>query len=227
LSSIADKINDFRQRISRAELDYGRKPNSVTLLAVSKTQPVEAIEAAVKAGQKIFGENYVQEALAKMEALRKYHLEWHFIGAIQSNKTQAIAENFAWVHSVDRLSIAKRLANQRPKELPPLNVCIQVNVSEEKNKAGIHLSALTELAMTVNELEHLRLRGLMTIPAIYETFDQQKAVYEKLAQAQRELIKRGLSLDTLSMGMTQDMAAAIAAGSTMVRIGTGIFGARK
>lgn len=226
LNSIAGRIHDYRQRITCAEHDYGRKPNSVTLLAASKAQSVDNIRAAIQAGQKIFGENYVQEALTKIEALRRYQIEWHFIGAIQANKTREIAENFVWVHSVSRLSIAQRLHNQRPKNLPPLNICIQVNVDDDKNKAGVCLSELTELAVAINQFDRLRLRGLMTVPAIYQAFDQQKAVYERLARAQHELIERGLSLDTLSMGMTQDMLAAIAAGSTLVRIGTGLFGPR-
>ncbi len=227
LANIAENINSIQQQIIRAEHDYHRKPNSVTLLAASKSQPIEKIQAAVMAGQKIFGENYVQEALSKIQALQQYQLEWHFIGAIQANKTREIAEHFAWVHGICRLSIAARLNQQRPKNLPPLNVCIQVNISEEENKSGIKLSELTELAIAVSKLDRLRLRGLMAIPAVNEIFAEQRIVYEKLALAQQELIKQGLSLDTLSMGMTQDMLAAIAAGSTLVRIGTGIFGVRR
>lgn len=226
MKQIAENIKHIRQQINQAEREYGRPQNSVTLLAASKSQSVDKIEAAIAAGQKIFGENYVQEALEKMLLLRKHRLEWHFIGAIQANKTREVAENFSWAHSVCRLSIAERLHNQRPKDLPPLNACIQVNIDEEKSKAGIVLTELAELAMSIKQFDRLRLRGLMVIPAIYNTFDEQRAVYEKLADAQQQLIQQGLVLDTLSMGMTHDMVAAIAAGSTLVRVGTGIFGER-
>lgn len=227
LNSIAENIKHIRDEINRAEHDYHRQPNSVVLLAASKSQSIEKMQAAIESGQKIFGENYLQEAMRKMQALRQYHLEWHFIGAIQANKTQEIAENFVWAHSVSRWSIAQRLNNQRSKALPPLNICIQVNISEEKNKSGVLLAELPTLALMINQLDRLRLRGLMAIPAICKTFDEQYAIYKKVTQAQQLLIKQGLSLDTLSIGMTQDMIAAIAAGSTLVRIGTGIFGERK
>lgn len=225
--TIADNIRQILQDIRQAETQFDRAQNSVRLIAVSKTQPVEKLKEAIQAGQKDFGENYLQEALGKISELRRYPLEWHFIGAIQANKTREIAENFNWVHSVSRFQIAERLHRQRPGDLPPLNICLQVNISEEESKSGVNLAELLALALAIQPLGRLRLRGLMAIPAPSKNFDEQRTVYEKLAQAQQLLISKGLSLDTLSMGMTDDKMAAIAAGSTMVRVGTGIFGSRQ
>jgi pyridoxal phosphate enzyme (YggS family) len=225
--TIVRQLEAVREQINRAECAYQRKPHSVTLLAASKSQSVEKIKIAIDAGQRVFGENYVQEALAKMKALQAYPLEWHFIGAIQANKTRDIAENFDWVHGVSRIAIAERLHKQRPHYLSRLNVCIQVNISEEKSKAGVSLAALPAIACVVAAFDRLQLRGLMTIPEPHHGFDQQRTVYEKLAEAQQALIANGLPLDTLSMGMSEDFVAAIAAGSTIVRVGSRIFGPRE
>lgn len=223
---ISDNLNTLHQKIRAAEIKYQRTPNSVKLLAVSKQQSLDAIQQAITAGQHCFGENYLQEALSKIIALNNPSIEWHFIGKVQSNKTQAIAQHFAWVHSIDRLKIAERLNAQRPKDLPGLNVCIEVNISEENTKSGVPLDQLSTLAHQVAQLENLRLRGLMVIPAPLENFEDQLNVYQQVADAQKKLCAEGLALDTLSMGMSDDFEAAIAAGSTMVRIGTGVFGKR-
>lgn len=227
MTLIQTSLNTIHQQINAAIAQVGRKPNSVKLLAVSKGQPLTAIYAAIEAGQIYFGENYLQEALKKIAAIPDKNIEWHFIGHIQSNKTKLIAENFSWVQSVDRIKIAERLNEQRPSFLPALNVCIEVNVSNEKSKSGVMLSELFELASALKQFNSLKLRGLMTIPAAEKNFAQQRIPYQKLSVAFAELNAKGFNLDTLSMGMTNDFAAAIAEGSTLVRIGAGIFGTRK
>jgi pyridoxal phosphate enzyme (YggS family) len=225
-SSIADNIARVRAQIQAACLAAERAPNSVHLLAVSKTWGADAVRQAHAAGQTAFGENYIQEAVDKITALRDLPLQWHCIGPIQSNKTRLVAEHFDWVHSVDRLKIAQRLSEQRPAELPPLQVCIQVNVDFGENKSGVSAQDLPELAKAVAALPRLQLRGLMTIPEPAETDAQMRAVHRQAKDLFEQLRTQGLPLDTLSMGMSADMAAAIAEGSTMVRVGTAIFGQR-
>lgn len=204
----------------------GRTPDSVTLLAVSKTKPASDILAAYRAGQRAFGENYLQDALPKIQALRGNDIEWHFIGRLQSNKTAEISRHFAWVHSLDSLKHAQRLSAQRPADMPPLQVCVQVNLSGELSKGGVERADLAELAAAVARLPGLRLRGLMTMPDPGSDPAAQRAVFAALRKLFEELRAAGLDLDTLSMGMSADMEAAIAEGSTMVRVGTDIFGAR-
>ncbi len=196
------------------------------LLAVSKTWPADSVREAAAAGQRAFGENYVQEGVAKVEALAGLGLEWHFIGPLQSNKTRLVANSFAWVHSIDRLKIAERLSEQRDVHLPPLEVCIQVNVSGEASKSGVAPDDLPELARAVAALPRLRLRGLMAIPEPTSDVALQRARFASLRQLREQLNAGGLQLDTLSMGMSDDLEAAIAEGSTMVRVGTAIFGGR-
>ena len=225
-SSIADNITRIRVQIQVACQAAGRAPDSVQLLAVSKTWGTDAVRQAHTAGQTAFGENYIQEAVDKITALRDLPLQWHCIGPIQSNKTRLVAEHFDWVHSVDRLKIAQRLSEQRPPELPPLQVCIQVNVDGGETKSGVSPTDLPELALAVAALPRLQLRGLMTIPEPAETDAQMRAVHRQAKDLFEQLRAQGLSLDTLSMGMSADMAAAIAEGSTMVRVGTAIFGQR-
>jgi pyridoxal phosphate enzyme (YggS family) len=200
----------------------------VRLLAVSKTQPADAVRAAFAAGHRAFGENYVQEALDKIAALAdlRAQLEWHLIGPLQSNKTRAVAEAFDWVHSVDRLKVAQRLSQQRPPTLPPLQLCLQVNVSGEESKSGLAPAELPEVARAVAALPQLRLRGLMSIPAPAQGFEAQRAAHRALRELLEALNAQGLALDTLSMGMSDDLEAAIAEGSTIVRVGTAVFGAR-
>lgn len=213
-------------RIAGAAVAAGRDPAEVRLLAVSKTWPAESVREAAAAGQRAFGENYVQEGVAKVEALADLGLEWHFIGPLQSNKTRLVANRFAWVHSIDRLKIAERLAEQRDVHLPPLDVCIQVNVSGEASKSGVAPADLPELARAVASLPRLRLRGLMAIPEPTPDVALQRARFASLRMLRDELNAAGLGLDTLSMGMSDDLEAAIAEGSTMVRVGTAIFGSR-
>lgn len=224
--SISDNIAHIHHKINQAERQYHRITNSVELLGVTKSQSIDKIKMAIDSGLMRFGENYLQESLKKMEALKFYPLEWHFIGTLQTNKTRAIAENFSWVHSVYRIDIAERLNNQRPKELDPLNICIQVNIENEKSKSGVALDELESMAFTIRDYDRLRLRGLMAIPAEHENFVEQRKIFKAVADAQRHLIARGLVLDTLSMGMSNDFIAAIAEGGTLVRIGEGIFGKR-
>lgn len=226
MMSVVDNLHNVRARIAAAAAACGRAPDAVQLLAVSKTHPPEFIRTAHGAGQRAFGENYVQEALAKMERLRDLELEWHFIGPLQSNKTRAVAENCDWIHTVDRERIGRRLATQRPRELAPLNVCIEVNVSGEASKAGVPPDEALALARTLAPLPGLRLRGLMCVPAATDDGARQRQAFRTLARLQQELNTAGLELDTLSMGMTADLEAAIAEGSTLVRVGTGIFGPR-
>lgn len=227
MSSISEALAAVRQRIRAAEERFHREAHSVKLLAVSKRKPVEAIRAAHEAGQVAFGENHLQEALPKVEALAGLRLEWHFIGHVQTNKTRAIAAHFDWVQSVDRLKVAQRLNDQRDDALPPLNVCLQVNVSEEESKSGEGLARAPEIARAIAELPRLRLRGLMAIPQPEEDFEAQRIPFRRVRDAFEALNADGFALDTLSLGMTADMEAAIAEGSTMVRIGTAIFGARE
>lgn len=226
MNTIAESLQSLKRRITEAEQRFGRRPGSVTLLAVSKVHPAAAIKEAYSAGQHAFGENYLQEALVKIHELTDLDLEWHFIGPIQSNKTRLIAEHFHWVHSVDRLKIARRLSEQRGANLPPLNVCVQVNVSDELSKSGVTLDEVSDLVLAVAELPQVHLRGLMTIPLPSAEFNAQRAPYRTLRSALERLSASGPPLDTLSMGMTADMEAAIAEGATIVRVGTAIFGAR-
>ncbi len=223
MSTIEKNIAKVAARIREAAQAVGRDPASVGLLAVSKTQPAATIREAAEAGMRDFGENYLQEALDKLSELSELPLTWHFIGPIQSNKTKSIAEHFDWVHSVDRLKIAQRLSDQRPAELPPLNICLQVNVSGEASKSGCAPEELPQLAQAVAAMPRLRLRGLMCIPAPSEDPAEQRAAFARLRALRDEL---PLTLDTLSMGMSQDLEAAIAEGATWVRIGTALFGAR-
>ena len=223
MSTIAKNIAKVRTRIREAAQACGRDPESVGLLAVSKTKPAAAVREAHACGQRDFGENYLQEALNKQAELSDLALTWHFIGPIQSNKTRPIAEHFAWVHSVDRLKIAQRLSEQRPAQLPPLNICLQVNVSGEASKSGCAPEELPALALAVSQLPNLRLRGLMTIPEPTRDVAQQHAACARLRQLRDDL---NLEIDVLSMGMSDDLEAAIAEGATWVRIGTALFGAR-
>ncbi|MGQ9453450.1 YggS family pyridoxal phosphate-dependent enzyme [Leclercia sp. TB492] len=229
MNDIAHNLAQVRDKISAAATVCGRSSEEVTLLAVSKTKPASAIAEAIDAGQRMFGENYVQEGVEKIRHFREKgtaDLQWHFIGPLQSNKSRLVAEHFDWCHTVDRLRIASRLSEQRPAEMPPLNVLIQINISDENSKSGIALEELEQLADQVAVLPGLRLRGLMAIPAPESDYDRQFAVARQMAVAFEALKTRFPTVDTLSLGMTDDMAAAIAAGSTMVRIGTAIFGAR-
>jgi pyridoxal phosphate enzyme (YggS family) len=223
MSTIAENISTLAERIDNAAQAVQRDPASVGLLAVSKTKPAGDLREAYAAGLRDFGENYLQEALGKQSELSDLPLIWHFIGPIQSNKTRAIAENFAWVHSVDRLKIAQRLSEQRPADLPPLNICIQVNVGGEASKSGCTPQDLPALAQAIGALPNLRLRGLMAIPEPTEDSDEQNAAFAAVRTLQDQL---NLPLDTLSMGMSHDLEAAIAQGATWVRIGTALFGAR-
>ena len=223
-STIAERLETLRQRLRQAERAAGRAEGSVGLVAVSKTQPAEALIAAYQLGQRDFGENYLQEALAKQDCLDDFDIVWHFIGPIQSNKTRPLATRFAWVHGVDRLKVAERLSEQRPADLPPLNICLQVNVSGEASKSGVALTDLPGLARAVADLPRLRLRGLMAIPAPAEGLDAQRLPFRALRQARDQLADLGL--DTLSMGMSDDLEAAVLEGATLVRIGTALFGAR-
>jgi pyridoxal phosphate enzyme (YggS family) len=226
MNSIEKNLNDIHHRINSAAMACGRPTESVQLLAVSKRKPAQDIRQAYTAGQREFGENYLQESLQKMETLEDLSICWHFIGAIQSNKTRSIAEAFDWVHCVDRLKIATRLSEQRPAGRKPLNVCIQINLDDEDSKAGIDLTELSELAVAMSVLPGICLRGLMTIPAPRADYAQQCQAFARMTDALAALRQQGLDCDTLSMGMTGDMEAAIAQGSTMVRIGTAIFGER-
>lgn len=223
MSTIADNTGLVSERIRAAAEAAQRDAGSVHLLAVSKTKPAQAVREAYAAGMRDFGENYLQEALGKQAELTDLPLSWHFIGPIQSNKTRAIAENFAWVHSVDRLKIAQRLSEQRPSDLPPLNICIQVNVSGEASKSGCTPADLPALAEAISALPRLKLRGLMAIPEPTDDRAEQDAAFATVRDLQASL---DLGLDTLSMGMSHDLESAIAQGATWVRIGTALFGAR-
>ena len=219
-------LNPVRSRILRAAAAAGREPDSVTLIAVTKTQTAETIRSAATCGVTDFGESYVQEALPKMEGLADLALRWHFIGAIQSNKTRAIAERFDWVHSIDRLSIARRLSEQRPYHAPPLNLCIQVELVPEPNKGGVAPAQVGELAAAAVLLPRVRLRGLMCVPPPQPDAAGARRVFARLRNLLEELNAGGLNLDTLSMGMSDDFEAAILEGATLVRVGTALFGRR-
>ena len=228
MTDISQNIVQVKQRIIAAAEAANRDPVEIKLLAISKTYPAEAIISAITAGQTAFGENYLQSALPKILALENDYpdLEWHFIGAIQSNKTNDIARHFNWVHTLERLKIAQRLNNQRPETLPPMQVCIQVNISGEGSKAGIPSEQVRVLADGIAKLPRLKLRGLMAIPAASTDPVEQRHAFAALRGLYEQLNQKGFNLDTLSMGMSGDLEAAIAEGSTMVRVGTAIFGAR-
>ena len=227
MTTIASNLQAVRNAMVAAAVKANRAPGDISLLAVSKTFAHTAIREAYRAGQTRFAESYVQEALDKIAALEDLPIEWHYIGPIQSNKTRAIAEHFAWVHSVDRLKIAERLSAQRPQNLPPINVCLQVNVSGEDSKGGVAPDEVAELAQAVSRLQQLRLRGLMAIPAPGDEVAAQRLPFAQLRELRDQLNRQGLTLDTLSMGMSHDFAAAIAEGATMVRVGSAIFGERQ
>jgi pyridoxal phosphate enzyme (YggS family) len=226
MTTIADNLHAVRLRIERACTAAGRDVNEITLLAVSKTFGPEAVRAAHAAGASAFGENYIQEAIDKQARLADLALEWHCIGPIQSNKTRLVATKFHWAQTVDRLKIAQRLSEQRPPELPPLSVCVQVNIDGGAGKSGVAPAEALALAREVAQLPRLRLRGLMSIPEPAAEFEAQRAVHAQARLLFDQLREAGLALDTLSMGMTDDLEAAIHAGSTMVRVGTAIFGRR-
>lgn len=226
MENIRIRLEQVLQRMRQAEACYGRPANSVRLLAVSKTWPVASLLAAAAAGQRAFGENYLQEALAKIDAIHNSEFEWHYIGAIQSNKCRDLASHFDWVHSVDRVKIARRLSEQRPPGLPPLNICLQINISNELSKSGLAVEDALAVAQEIAALPNLKLRGLMAIPAAVTEIDKQRAQFRQVRELQEQLIASGLPLDTLSMGMSGDMEAAIAEGATIVRVGSAIFGQR-
>ena len=224
MPTIPQRLRAILSQIKQAETTYRRTPGSVQLLAVSKTKPITDIVIAYTAGQRHFGESYLQEALGKQRALAAFNISWHFIGPIQSNKTKPIACHFDWVHSVDRFKIAQRLSEQRPRHLPPLNICIQVNISNETSKSGINLDELPQLVDQISPLPNLRLRGVMAIPAPLPDHQQQRQPYRQLYQAVTRL--NHPELDTFSFGMSNDLTAAIAEGATLVRIGSALFGTR-
>jgi PLP dependent protein len=228
MAMIADKLHLVRQRLAAACTAAARPVESVTLLAVSKTFGPAAVREAATAGARCFGENYVQEGIAKIAALAdlRAHLEWHLIGPVQSNKTRSVAEHFDWVHTVDRLKLAQRLNEQRPADAAPLQVCLQVNISGEASKSGLAPADVAAVAQAVAALPRLRLRGLMAIPEPAEGYDAQRVPHRALRELLAGLNARGLALDTLSMGMSADLEAAVAEGATLVRIGTAIFGSR-
>ncbi len=230
MTTIPANLQAVKDRIAAACAAAGRDPREVALLAVTKTWPPDFVRAAAAAGQKMFGESYVQEALPKIAVLADLGLEWHFIGPLQSNKTRLVAESFAWVHSIERLKIAERLSAQRPEGLPPLNVCVEVNVSGEDSKSGCTLAEAPALCRAVAALPKLRLRGLMAIPEPTEASGLAESLsrrrFAQVRALKDELVAAGLSLDTLSMGMSHDMEAAIMEGATIVRVGTAIFGER-
>ena len=228
MTTIADKLQQVRTRIEAACKDYGRDPANVRLLAVTKTFPEQALRIAHAAGQSAFGENYVQEGVAKIEALAdlRADIEWHCIGPLQSNKTRVVAEHFDWVHGIDRLKIAQRLSEQRPAGMAPLQLCLQVNVDGGANKSGVAPGEALELARQVAKLPNVRLRGLMAIPEPAEGFEAQRELFLRATALFEEIRAAGIALDVLSLGMSADLEAAVAAGSTMVRVGTAIFGGR-
>lgn len=226
MQNIENNLAHIHHQIETAATVYNRKANSISLLAVSKKKPSSDLRSAYASGQRDFGENFLQEAQSKMRELADLNIVWHFIGPVQSNKTRALAESFDWVHCVDRRKVAERLSNQRPESMPPLNICIQVNIDHESSKSGIDPDNLIDFAEAIRDLPQIRLRGLMAIPAQRSNFELQREPFAKLKQSLHDLQQRGLECDTLSMGMSHDMLAAIAEGSTLVRIGTAIFGER-
>ena len=223
---IAQQLIKVRQRLRAAEIKYKREENSVKLLAVSKTRSVAEILQVFEQGQHDFGENYLQEAKTKITTLQDENICWHFIGPLQSNKARVVAEQFSWVHSVDRDKIAQRLSDLRPLHLPALNVCIQINISEESTKSGTSKDQLIALAEKISGLPRIKLRGLMALPIPTNDFSEQREGFRQLHRSYAELVEAGFDLDTLSMGTTNDMEAAVAEGSTIVRIGTALFGPR-
>lgn len=224
---IQRRLEDLQSSISECELKANRAPGSVSLLAVSKTKPVELIQAAYAAGQRRFGENYAQELESKAQALAELKIEWHFIGPLQSNKTKLVASYADWVHSIDRFKLAQRLSDQRPANLPPVQLCLQVNIDNEPSKAGASIEKLPELAQAMMKLPNVQLRGLMCIPKPHQDPIEQREPFARLREALEQLNKQGLELDTLSMGMSGDYAEAITQGATIIRVGTAIFGARR
>lgn len=224
--TLSERLNQVREQIQQAEIKYGRTPGSVNLVAVSKRHPLSAISEAVEAGQLDFGENFVQESLEKITSLGNRSLKWHFIGHLQSNKSNEVAHHFDWVHTIDREKIARRLSGQRPEAMKPMNICIQVNLDQEPNKSGVTPEEVPDLAERIAGLPRLRLRGLMALPAANTLFQQQRLTFARLRELNQNLADRGIITDTLSMGMTSDLEAAIAEGATHVRVGTAIFGPR-
>ena len=230
MSKIENNIVDVSKRIDQSAAKCGRDPSEILLLAVSKTRSVEHIRQAMAAGLTHVAENYLQEALEKITELEDENLCWHFIGPLQSNKTRNAAENFSWVHSVDRLKIATRLSDQRTESLGPLNICLQVNIDNEPSKSGFAADGLLPIALQIAQLPNIRLRGLMAIPRAENSFQEQQLAFQKLAELRRQInqsLDNSEKLDTLSMGMSGDLEAAISQGSTMVRVGTDIFGKRE
>ena len=226
MSDIAQRYQSILDKIKQSEIKFKRLPGSVNLVAVSKTKPAAMIREMAQLGQQSFGENYLQEALQKQNELSDLTIEWHFIGHIQSNKTKDIAENFSWAHGVDRLKIARRLSDQRPKSLPPINICLQVNLEDESSKSGVDPGAVIDLAAQMTQLPNIKLRGLMSIPSPNNSFEQQRQLFNIMKNLLSQLNAGGHKYDVLSMGMTDDMEAAIAEGATHIRIGTALFGAR-
>lgn len=227
MSRLAENLTSVKARITRAAKDAGRDPHSIKLVAVSKTKPAGDVQLAIDAGHRDFGENYLQDALTKIEAIQQPDIVWHFIGPIQSNKTRNIAENFHWVQTLDREKIARRLNDQRPSDLPPLNVCIQINLDDESSKSGVCIDRAMQLGQLVQELPSLDLRGLMFIPAPKESADARLQTCQRARQLFKLFQNEFPKCDTLSLGMSADLEEAVAAGSTMVRIGTDIFGTRE
>ena len=229
MNAIATNLQAVRDRIAKAARAASREADEITLLAVSKTKPLADILSAAAAGQYQFGENYAQEGIAKMQSVPvavNRDLTWHFIGPLQSNKTRPVAENYAWVHTIERLKIAERLSAQRPENLPPLQVCVQINVSGESSKSGCTPQEAEELCRAVAALPRLQLRGLMTIPEASDEISAQRAPFRQLREIYESIRAAGVPLDTLSMGMSHDLEAAVAEGATIVRVGTAIFGER-
>jgi pyridoxal phosphate enzyme (YggS family) len=223
---VTENFRKIQDLLAKAAADAGRSPDEIRLLAVSKKKPPEAVLEAYAAGQRDFGENFVQEGLEKIAAVGRDDVIWHFVGHLQANKTKPVAQHFQWVHTIDRLKIARRLSDQRPDGAALLNVCIEVNIDEEASKSGVSPAGVADLAAAVAELPRLKLRGLMCLPAIRDDFEEQRRPFARLREMLESLNESGLSMDTLSMGMTADYAAAIHEGATIVRIGTAIFGAR-
>jgi len=223
---VTDNLASINDLLAFSAVEANRRPDSVTLLAASKKQPLSKILDAANAGQRDFGENFVQEGLLKIDQTRDLDLTWHFIGHLQNNKTRVVAENFDWVHTIDKLKTAERLNKQRPDSLVPLNICLQVNVDSEDRKSGVAIAELRELAAACSELPNLNLRGLMCLPAVRAEFSDQRIPFATLRELANELRIDGIDTDTLSMGMSGDYRAAIFEGATMVRIGTALFGAR-
>lgn len=226
MTDITQALDNVRKRIDDAAMACGRNGAGIGLIAVSKTRPASDLQRAFHHGQRCFGESYVQEALVKINTLKDCAIEWHFLGPIQSNKTRLIARHFDWVHSIDRLKIARRLSEQRPAALPPLNICLQFNVSGEASKSGVMQAELLSTAITIARLPNIQLRGLMAIPARSHDRAEQLKAFIAVADAYQALQAEGLALDTLSMGMSGDLEAAISAGATLVRVGSAIFGER-